>query len=1148
MSAEPLAEARFPARFSDLSPLGHGTYGKVYRAFDEVRHEVVALKTLHHLAPDSLVRFKREFRHLQDLYHPNLVRVHELLEDDGWHLVMEYIDGASLAQEAVHEHDVAAVFSQVVDGLNALHADGHVHRDLKPGNVLLDKEGNVRLVDFGFVAPSGVDPSAAWIGSPAYASPEQLSGERAGPASDGYALGVMLFEAFEGTLPFQGSAMKIARAKRTTAPPALTHSNPVIRELVRGLLERDPDERPTMSAVSVALHALNRDFAPSERPVAPTKEGLVTGREPLLRRLHASVERLRRGSGLEVVYLEGDSGIGKTTVLEAFAEELQGATLVQGRCFETETVPFKALDSAVDDLVTQLRRHPASERLAEHAERVAPLFPVAGALCDGRAERAQVDPWLRRVEAIHSMAELFAACAGEEPLALLLDDVQWADDDGMALLQSLCRHERFPPALLVLAFRPGKPLPFSLPGKRETLSRLSPAEARRVSEQLLGSNADADRVADLSGGDPFLLGELCRADALPLTLDAFVERRLADLCDAERTLLAMIDLAGVPVPLSVFHQGGWVQRTTHTIESLVQKGHLVRASKHAAFLARHARILSGVRTLTTEAERKKRQSELADAWIHASPNTLPEHLATTEPLLVRLAERAAQALAFESAAEFYRRALGVAAPENRGAISIGLGECLSASGREIEAAAVYREAAASADDEAALEFRRRVAARLLRAGLVSEGMIALDDSLAEVGIRRPIGPRATVASLLLHRAKAALYEGGLPVTSRANPILLARSADLLLSAGIGLNAISGLRGSELVARSYVYALESNDRPLIRRSRLIDAMYGSGASDRGAIKARRVFREVEAEGPTSGEERALLNIGRSIVAFHAMDFGECYERALAVEAQRDQEGLPFLHREITTISFHSTMSLALAGRYREAQSRIDGLSRRADATNDHFISRHMRSGFISHATLATVGADEAERRLSEYPTETHNEFTLLEYCGVVGLAALDLHRGDPFRAFRRAERMWPRLKRSLISRSRLVRLSATDLRARCAQMVTFAGGPRRTRLIADSIRALEKDTLPCSRAWAAALRAGGAKQPREAEAYYRRAGAIFEAAGMSGHAAAARFAFSGDESALSALGVRNPERFARILLPIESSARSERRGATGATQP
>lgn len=1129
MNAEPVLAAPLPARFSDVSAHGQGAYGKVYRAFDEVRQEVVAVKTLHHLAPDSLVRFKREFRHLQDLYHPNLVRVHELLEDEGWHLVMEYVDGSSLADEPIGEHLVAAVFPQIVDGLQALHAAGHVHRDLKPANVLLDKAGNVRLVDFGFVAASGAEPGASWIGSPAYASPEQLSGGRAGPASDAYALGVMLYEVFEGKTPFQGSAMKMARAKRTSTAPALTYSNPLMRALVCDLLECDTAKRPSMSDVRAALHTANNDFTPLHRPPASV-EGRVTGRDALFRRLHASMEDLRSGGGLRVVYLEGDSGIGKTTVLDAFADELRGATLVQGRCFEAETVPFKALDSAVDDLVTQLRKRDASDRLAEHAKRVAPLFPVAAALCGAEAQSVRTDPWRRRVEAVDSLVHLFAACAGDEPLALLLDDVQWADDDGMALLQSLCRHERFPRALLVLAFRPGKPLPFSLPGQRETLTRLTPADSRRLSEQLLGSDTDAQRVAHLSGGDPFLLTELCRADALPATLDAFVETRLADLSDAERTLLTVIDLAGVPVPLSVFHEGGWVSRTTHTIESLVQKGHLVRASKHAAFLARHARILSGVRTLTTEVERIVRQKELAAAWIQASPHTLPEHLATTEPLLVRLAERAAHALAFDSAAEFYRRALSVATPVSRSALSVGLGECLSASGRELEAATVYREAAACADAEMAPEFRRRVAERLLRAGLVSEGMVALDESLAEVGIRRPIGPRATVASLLWHRAQAALYENGLPTTSRESAAHLGRCADLLLSAGIGLNAISGLRGSELAARSYVYALRSQDEPRILRSRLIDAMYGAGASDRGAARAKRLFLKVE-QGPVSSDVRTLLNVGRSVVAFHRMDFNACYERALAAEAQRDVEGLPLLHREVTTISFHSTMSLALAGRYREAQTRVDLLSRRADATSDHFISRHMRSGFISHATLATVGEDEAHRRLHEYRTEAHDEFTLLEYCGVIGLAALDLYRGDPFRAFRRAERMWPRLKRSLISRSRLVRLSATDLRARCALMVSLAGGPSRTRLIRESINALEKDTLPCSRAWAAALRAASAEQSQQAQAYYRHAAAIFDEVGMKGHAAASRFAFSGDESGLSALGVRKPARFARVLVPL-----------------
>ncbi|MFT5353133.1 MAG: hypothetical protein ACI9KE_000331 [Polyangiales bacterium] len=120
------------------------------------------------------------------------------------------------------------------------------------------------------------------------------------------------------------------------------------------------------------------------------------------------------------------------------------------------------------------------------------------------------------------------------------------------------------------------------------------------------------------------------------------------------------------------------------------------------------------------------------------------------------------------------------------------------------------------------------------------------------------------------------------------------------------------------------------------------MYSSGASDRGAAKALRVFREVEEESSPAGEVRAMLSIGRNIVAFHQIDFDGCYRRALAVEAQRDQEGLPLLHREITTISFHSTMSLTLAGRYREAHA-----AGRRDKRP--LISRHMRSGFISHAS-------------------------------------------------------------------------------------------------------------------------------------------------------------------------------------------------------
>jgi serine/threonine protein kinase len=232
-------------RFEVLAPLGHGGMGAVYRARDRERRMDVALKTLLSLNAEALVAFKREFRALQDLSHPNLVTMHELFsEGHDWFFTMELVegigflgyvrrttsardvspnaktvrrvaelDGASLGGESwpgsiCDEARLRACLPQLVLGLDALHAAGKVHRDVKPSNIMVTPSGRVVILDFGLVTDADRRAQLSQqsiVGTVDYMAPEQAAGLPVGPPADFYALGVLLYEALTGTVPFFGS-------------------------------------------------------------------------------------------------------------------------------------------------------------------------------------------------------------------------------------------------------------------------------------------------------------------------------------------------------------------------------------------------------------------------------------------------------------------------------------------------------------------------------------------------------------------------------------------------------------------------------------------------------------------------------------------------------------------------------------------------------------------------------------------------------------------------------------------------------------------------------------------------------------------------------------------------------------------------------
>jgi serine/threonine-protein kinase len=275
-------------RYRLIAPQGEGGMATVWRAMDEQIGREVAVKILRPqfvADPGFAARFRNEARAAGTLSHPNVVQVYDFgtdAEAGDQYIVMQLVDGEDLAsvlreRGPLPVDEAVEVGASVADALGAAHQSGLVHRDVKPGNILLTPGGRTLVTDFGIsraVAEASMTVTGTTIGSVHYFSPEQAAGEEVGPASDIYALGIVVYEMLSGRRPFEGdSAAGVALKRLNEAPPPLsTPEHPVpppLEAVVMKALARDPAQRyPDADAFSRALRGW-RSEADTAAMVAP---------------------------------------------------------------------------------------------------------------------------------------------------------------------------------------------------------------------------------------------------------------------------------------------------------------------------------------------------------------------------------------------------------------------------------------------------------------------------------------------------------------------------------------------------------------------------------------------------------------------------------------------------------------------------------------------------------------------------------------------------------------------------------------------------------------------------------------------------------------------------------------------------------------
>lgn len=242
-----------------------GGYGEVWRGTDVMLNRLVAVKLLlggHAQDPETLARFRAEALHAAAVAHGNIARIYDYVEVNPPYLVMEFVDGPSLARllagGPMDPAKTMDIIAQTASGLHAAHQAGLVHRDVKPGNLLLSQGSVAKVTDFGISYAAGSTPittTGMLMGTPGYIAPERINGRPASPASDLYSLGVVAYECLVGAAPFAGAALEVAVAHRDRPMPALPASVPAdVAALVAELTAKDPAQRP-VSAGEVARRA-----------------------------------------------------------------------------------------------------------------------------------------------------------------------------------------------------------------------------------------------------------------------------------------------------------------------------------------------------------------------------------------------------------------------------------------------------------------------------------------------------------------------------------------------------------------------------------------------------------------------------------------------------------------------------------------------------------------------------------------------------------------------------------------------------------------------------------------------------------------------------------------------------------------------------
>jgi tetratricopeptide (TPR) repeat protein len=1095
-------------RFVLEREIGEGGMGVVYEARDRRTDARVALKTLRSVDAQALARLKTEFRALQEIQHPNLVSLGELIEADGhWFFTMELIEGVPLLEHVTPRRDerrLRRTFGQLAAALSALHAAGLIHRDVKPSNALVTAEGRLVLLDFGLVADllgryESMHDNI--VGTAAYMAPEQAAGHPVTAAADWYAFGVTLYEALTGELPYSGSSLQILLDKQQKPAPPPSQLVPGVPadldELCGALLAFDPAARPSGAAV---LRAFDVDDTVSRHPSMSSSAATeLIGRDAELQSLRDAY-RAVADEGAQMVLLRGTSGLGKSALVAAFLSELraqEGSPVVlSGRCYRNESVPFKALDGVVDALANEMlrmRKDHAAELVPRHAALLPQLFPTLGrveVIARATPSRRDVgDPLEQRARAFSALRELFQRLAERRPLVVHIDDVHWSDEDSMRLLEELLGPPDAAPFLLLATAREGFE-PAGLPCKITSidLGPLDEDAACQLAARFLGRLGAGDRVspraiATEARGHPLHIEELARhvadtgagTDASP-KLDDAIWARIGRLSADARRLVELVAIAASPLAEEVLLTAAEMPaQEFFRCVSVLRVSHLIRSGgnpRRVTLQPYHDRVRESITARLSESEQKDHHHRLAIALeLDGDPDLerLGAHLRDAgereraADALRRAGDLAASKTAFARAARLYRETLELLAPDHpsRFEIFASLGAALANAGRGPEAAKAYRDALPGYRGPAQLELQRKIAEQLLRSGHSDEGIAAIAELARAGGMQLAPSPRSAVWRFIRLRARINLrgYKYVLR-DEREVPASELAQIDTAWALTEALSFSDFVQGALFHAIGALAALRAGEPKRLIRAFIGEAVNLSVVGSRARRRYNRALASLDAllAQVDDPELHAAGRAALGLVALQEGRFADALEAARIAEDAYRAAGSANRF-QLTGVQSIQIWALSMLGRVQETTARLPELLRDARDRGDLFTTTTLSLSTAYYIPLLADRPDAALAQVDDALAHWSTRSWQLQHLHAVHARVnIELYRGDGIAAFAAIENAWPHIRASMLLRHELTYTRVWELRGRAALAAAARGaGKPALRVARQAERALRRVT-------------------------------------------------------------------------------------------